>query len=59
MAEEVKKTETKAYTSPIYPNHRIGTEIKFVNGIYSTASKVQQKAIESDPLFGIKIFENK
>jgi hypothetical protein len=60
---EVKETPVKAskekrktYSSPIYPNHKIGNDIKFVNGSYTAKNRTEEETIESDPLFGVKIF---
>ena len=55
MAEQ--KSEFKKYESLIYKWHRIGsTPIQFENGFYQAKNKGEEKQIESDPIFGTKIF---
>lgn len=58
--EEVKKIspaiEVKVYSSLVYLNHKIGNNIRFVNGSYSTINKTEQETIEKDLLFGQNIF---
>ena len=59
VPEKSPVTGIKVYSSSIYPNHKIGNNIRFVNGSYSTAKQAEQEAIERDPLFGQKIFLSK
>jgi hypothetical protein len=54
MAEQ--KSEFKKYESLIYRWHRIGSTIQFENGFYQAKNKGEEKQIESDSIFGTKIF---
>lgn len=51
-----KDEELKRYESLIFQNHRIGNSIQFENGFYTAKTKGEEKLIEADPLFGLKIF---